>query len=581
MANSTGILFTRDQLIIRDDSPTLTYRRRKGEKKTAIEWARRKLLVSEIQFLTLFWNPKEVPHPKIVYIGAAPGIHIPFLLEYLPQLEYHLYDPRPFKINPTNQIKIYPQLFTDQDALQWKGRSDVFFISDIRRDYQIPLDSTNPLNPSESVNRIDTTTIVTTGEESRKLEKEILEDMEDQKRWVEIIEPVQAMLKFRLPYVDGTRSSSADRRFYPYFLGYILKQCWTGPTSAETRLVPISSTRNQQNQQNRKDYDKNPEDRQNKYTMKAYDTVKYQDQMFYHNAVNRETIKYQNPITKDDTPLDAPELLLDYDSVAEFTILREFQAKLISLYFTQSKWTSIDLDRETLKLSRLITQRLQVSSERSTESVELKYHGQQRLISDKAPRDRDRSRKTLASLRQAQLERTPTAVNNSIIQIEGQGEKLVVTQLSDLEAPTTFPKYSQEDAAPIDLDGLANIEPPSILNGDKSMGTLSVETNEALSDVNVSMPMTMIKKAEIDRDRDQKPTIGINSVDVTAPIVMTMTKEVEIDRDNSYRSEIINGVGKRTEEQIQSLPESVETRGIYQMSLSALCRRKCHNLYFY
>ncbi len=57
------------QRVVDADYPTLPYRRRKGEEKTVVHWGQRKLLLSEIEFLTLYGQEG---HP-VVYAGAAPG----------------------------------------------------------------------------------------------------------------------------------------------------------------------------------------------------------------------------------------------------------------------------------------------------------------------------------------------------------------------------------------------------------------------------------------------------------------------------------------------------------------------------
>ena len=57
-------------------------------------WGQRKLLFSEIQFLTNV-SSYNVPLNQcvLVYIGAAGGAHIPFLAKLFPQLRMILYDP--------------------------------------------------------------------------------------------------------------------------------------------------------------------------------------------------------------------------------------------------------------------------------------------------------------------------------------------------------------------------------------------------------------------------------------------------------------------------------------------------------
>ena len=56
-------------------TPRTPYARRQGEVKTVDHWGQRKLLFSEIEFLTLYGHLAKT----VVYAGAAPGMHISFL----------------------------------------------------------------------------------------------------------------------------------------------------------------------------------------------------------------------------------------------------------------------------------------------------------------------------------------------------------------------------------------------------------------------------------------------------------------------------------------------------------------------
>ena len=156
--------FTHDDYLLKDSDPEKTYYRRTNEQKKSIPWGQRKLFLTELQFLTRFWDSEQVPEPIIVYAGAAPGKHIPLLGYLFPQARFYLYDPRPFHISPSEKISIYQQYFTDEDASQWANRKDVFFISDIRTaDYQ------------------------QMGEEEN--ENAIMTDMKMQEVWYHIIKP--------------------------------------------------------------------------------------------------------------------------------------------------------------------------------------------------------------------------------------------------------------------------------------------------------------------------------------------------------------------------------------------------------
>ena len=122
--------------------------------------------------------------------------------------------------------------------------------------------------------------------------------MQWQANWVRIMNPVASLLKFRLPYPDRWPS-----REFSYLDGTVYKQVWSTQTGTETRLVPDLGR-----------------------PLKNWDIVKYEHQMFYHNLVMRERTKFANPFGGTE-PIDPPELINDYDSMAEAVILRDYLRK--------------------------------------------------------------------------------------------------------------------------------------------------------------------------------------------------------------------------------------------------------------
>lgn len=295
--------FEQKDLFVNSDDLQLSYRRRKDEEKTSTSWGQRKLLLTLVQFISTFWDNNKVAKPVIVYAGAAPGVNISLVSELFPELEFHLYDPAKFKIKSTDKIHLYQQYFTDKDATKWADRSDVYFISDIR------------------------TADYTKAKDLDDNEQQIAKDMEMQKIWYEIINPVYGQLKFRLPYTGGKRPARTN-----YLFGYIFKQPWAPQTTTETRLVPLSD----------KQY-------------VSWSSQLYQDQMFYHNVVVRETYTYINPYNNEETEysneteyIDYPELLNDWDSTAECEIWSQYLIK-------RSNISSLE---EVRNLSRWATEKL-------------------------------------------------------------------------------------------------------------------------------------------------------------------------------------------------------------------------------
>jgi cap2 methyltransferase len=288
-----------DDMIISSSSPQLAYRERRSEEKKAVHWGQRKLLLSEIQFFTLFYDFQKNNFPIIVYAGAAPGIHIKILSELFPNFTFHLYDPAAFVegLHNGKTIFTYNQLFTDLDAKTWENRNDVYFISDIRTaDYKVMSES--------------------------EVEDSISGDMQLQLGWYNIIKPVNSLLKFRLPWPDRWPSPT-----YEYLSGYLFKQVWAPQSSTEGRLVSNNNLLN-------------------------WNIKEYEEAMFYFNDIMREQFTYLDPLTDRPTMgLDPPELKSDYDSTAEVIILRDYLLKYLP-------GSNVNTKQNIVNLSRKITESL-------------------------------------------------------------------------------------------------------------------------------------------------------------------------------------------------------------------------------
>lgn len=251
--NSSPLEFKGDTILLHSTDPELPYRRRAEEEKLAIHYGQLKLLISEIYFLTLYG----MQGASVVYAGAAPGIHIPFLSRMFPHIDFHLYDPAKFRIEPTDKIHLYSQYFTETDAHKWAGEGagegagqrNLLFISDIR-----------------SLDDDDLVTTKISGEEEesqRRVEADVDKNMRDQEMYYKIIRPHRALMKMRLPYAYKWAPPS-----YRYLDGDIFKQAFAPQTSTETRLVPFG------------------------FTETDYDIRKYESQMFHHNVIVREKNRY-------------------------------------------------------------------------------------------------------------------------------------------------------------------------------------------------------------------------------------------------------------------------------------------------
>lgn len=170
-------------------------------------WGQRKLLLVEIEFLTAYSKPGDL----VLYVGAAPGDHIPLLAgRYFPHLEFVLYDPTTFLFEPgdlnVKNVKIFNQLFLDADVDLYRTTRDkedtmghsprLLFMSDVRR--------------------------------VQDEEEAVYEDLRLQAAWCTRLRPAAALLKFRPPFGAGSLR---------YLRGHVVLQPYARKRSTETRLV--------------------------------------------------------------------------------------------------------------------------------------------------------------------------------------------------------------------------------------------------------------------------------------------------------------------------------------------------------
>lgn len=306
------VYFNKDQHFTFGDGDPLESWKPKAQKlMRSIKWGQMKLLVSELQFLNLYWDPIKVPKPILLYVGAALGTHIIALQRMYPQFEYQLYDPS--KFHPLYDTKlegitvkhirsgeifnriegdiqpnmtIHHDFFTDDDVKHWKERNDVFFVVDIRAtSHTIERNSTK----KEEVQMAN--------------EQLIWDNMIMQQKWCMEINPVKAHLKFRLPWTWHFITAEGPTR--DYLDGLVYRQQWEGQTSTETRLVPHDNI-----------------------TMRKWDYRNYQDMCYYHNQYTRQETIFVNPFNNGIGPVDLSlGLTNDYDSVATIVIIQDYCIK--------------------------------------------------------------------------------------------------------------------------------------------------------------------------------------------------------------------------------------------------------------
>ncbi len=249
------------RVLLKDD-PRTVYQSSEGRLKTVIWWGQRKLLMSEIEFLLMAPPPLE-QRCVVIYAGAAPGTHVKILSEMFPEHRFVLVDPADFHVRADgDRIITHTALFTDELAQELKDKYDgwhVLFVSDVR--------SSDYLRLSKEED-----------------EQRIRIDMDAQARWHRIIRPFKSMLKFRLPYTQGTTS---------YLKGVIFLPVWGPVSTTECRLVVDTDAGEQE-----------------------YDHTEHEQKMYHFNNVTRPAL-YPHGVRGrgiDDC----------YDCRAEVGILRNF-----------------------------------------------------------------------------------------------------------------------------------------------------------------------------------------------------------------------------------------------------------------
>ena len=249
------------------NAPMTPYRSRKDERKTVLHWGQRKLLMSEIEFLTMAMPPLE-KRCVVIYAGAAPGTHVKTLSWMFPEHRFVLVDPAQFTVHADGDRIITRQaFFSDELAGELKDEYEgwhVLFVSDVR--------STDPVLDDKVEN-----------------ERCIKRDMDAQAGWHRRLRPFKSMLKFRPPYTAGTTR---------YLGGEVFLPVWGPISTTECRLVVDTDAQEQD-----------------------YDNTEHEARMFHFNTVTRPALY----------PHGVRGCGIDhcYDCRAEVFILRNFLGRAL------------------------------------------------------------------------------------------------------------------------------------------------------------------------------------------------------------------------------------------------------------
>ena len=323
-------------------SKDVQYRRRTNAPKSAIHWGQRKLLLSEVQFLSLYTNPKhskksddtpvthEDPCCLVVYAGSAPGTHLSAMPLIFPtffqNFHFELHDPRQFDASiyawakrcaPMSRggVSVHNGYFTDATAVDvvrrrmHKRRNLQFLFASRFCDKAEEQAAETPKILEQSlfgfktlcyaaaedvpllfISDIRTGSLAAAVEENdfdmqyknEKFEKEVKMNMDQQQRWHQIMQPQHSMLKFRLPYVDDNETLSVEDRTTVYLSGDVVLPLWTRPTSSECRVITRRTTGSSSSETFPP------------ISLQPYDNAEYQNQLYFFNTFMREGHHYNH-----------------------------------------------------------------------------------------------------------------------------------------------------------------------------------------------------------------------------------------------------------------------------------------------
>jgi trans-aconitate methyltransferase len=278
--------FTSENRFITSSKNPLYKNKFDPEKWSTIEhWGQRKLLLTEIEFLTKYAADST---SLIIYAGAAPGSHINCLSSLFPRLLFVLIDSKDFSVTETDKVRVKRENFTSDLANYYsQSNHDILFICNVH---------TYNTNDNMQYNVID--------------------DMENQLRWHQLLKPRAALLNFRLPHTSEK---------FRYFAGELLIEPWASKRATGCRLV----------------VDKNAK-------IVDYNNATFEEAMVYFQNVTR-TMYYKHNM--DD--INAEGLDHCYDCRAEIFILQQCLKKVYKIN------DEIDLKQQTAKLSAQISRLIQ------------------------------------------------------------------------------------------------------------------------------------------------------------------------------------------------------------------------------
>lgn len=282
-----------------------------------IHWGQVKLFYSEVEALVKISKTHNLKDLLILYVGAASGDHLHFILRMFPEINLLLYDPREFNKDLYNDKRVIIKSgekgwFNDDKIDEVKkiaGSRKIFYITDIRREVN---------------------------------EKMILEDLIIQQRWGIHMDAEFMLFKFRFPFFNESEYdllnykmddiakyinidlSNKTKDSMLYLDGDIYIQLYPKIHSTETRLFV---------------------EKKDGYKLKYYNINTYEKSLVYYNNYYRNiTYEYMNSSIMKNHILGFDD---KYDSIGEYYIIYN--------YFKFYKKEEEELDIFIIKLLSDIT----------------------------------------------------------------------------------------------------------------------------------------------------------------------------------------------------------------------------------
>lgn len=184
-------------------------------------------LLSDIMFMLYYvTNKKLEDKPKLLYFYNEEVKHLNILLQFFPNVEYHIYDGSVIEENlniPDNTTVYFHDVYDEIEG-------EKFLI------HRLPSRFTS--------------------------EEDLLTLLDEQRDLVESIKATYSIIDIEFPYV-----TSEEKKYYDYLGGYIFFRPFSRPTSTRTKLI------------------RTPNMDEFKYNL-----VDYEERLYYHNIMRTEII---------------------------------------------------------------------------------------------------------------------------------------------------------------------------------------------------------------------------------------------------------------------------------------------------